>query len=398
MIKSDVTIIGGGLVGLATAYRIQEVLPRLKVIVLEKETEICRHQSGNNSGVIHSGIYYKPGTLKATNCRQGKADLLTFCQENGVPFKILGKVIVAVEKSELPTLEELLRRGKANGVQCSMVDTDFLKQCEPHVSGIQGIYVPEAGIVDYPAMAKSLKSKIEHHSGNVITSSEILAAHKESDGFTLETTKQDVRTKFVVNCAGLYSDHIAKLLGSKPQIKIIPFRGEYYDLKPAYEHLCKTLIYPVPNMNFPFLGVHFTRRIGGGVECGPNAVLALAREGYNWRTISPLETFESLTYPGFIKLAGKYWKEGWDEIKRSFSKKLFTQALQRLIPEIQENHLAPGGAGIRAQAIGPDGKLVDDFVIDEAQRVINVLNAPSPGATSCLNIGKTIALMLKDKI
>ncbi len=398
MIKSDVTIIGGGLVGLAAAYKIQEALPRLKVVVLEKESEVCRHQSGNNSGVIHSGIYYKPGTLKATNCRQGKAALIAFCQENNIPFKILGKVIVAVEKSEVPTLEELLRRGKANGVQCSMIDADFLKQCEPHVRGIQGIYVPEAGIVDYPALAKSLKNKIEHHSGNVVTSSGLLAAHKETDGFTLETTKQDVQTKFVVNCAGLYSDHIAKLLRSKPQIKIIPFRGEYYDLKPSFEHLCKTLIYPVPNMNFPFLGVHFTRRIGGGVECGPNAVLALAREGYNWTTISPLETFESLTYPGFIKLAGKYWKEGWDEIKRSFSKKLFTKALQRLIPEIQEDHLAPGGAGIRAQAIGPDGKLVDDFVIDEAPRVINVLNAPSPGATSCLNIGKTIALMLKDKI
>ncbi len=398
MQKFDVAIIGGGLIGLATAYRIQENHPNLKIVVLEKESKVGRHQSGSNSGVIHSGIYYKPGSLKAKNCRAGKSDLEKFCEEHHINFKILGKLIIACDESELPTLNELYRRGQANGVQCSLVDQDFIKTSEPHVAGIKGIYVPEAGIVDYKQVSEKLRSIIVSKGVSVHLGSQLLSSKRSKGEVTLITNKNEIIAKYVINCAGLYSDKVATILGFRPELKIIPFRGEYYDLKKDYHHLCKTLIYPVPNMNFPFLGVHFTRRIGGGVECGPNAVLAFAREGYKKSDIKILEFLENITYPGFIKLSIKYWSEGWNEIKRSFSKTLFTKALKRLIPEIEENYLIPGGSGVRAQAVRNDGSIIDDFVISQDGNVINVLNAPSPGATSCLNIGLYINELLTERI
>jgi L-2-hydroxyglutarate oxidase len=391
MKHTDIGIIGGGLVGLATAFQIKNISPNTTIHLIEKETNICGHQSGHNSGVIHSGIYYKPNSLKAINCRLGKSELINFCERYNVNFKILGKLIVATETAEIPTLQELLSRGKANGVECSWVDSDFIKSNEPHVNAIQGIYVPEAGIIDYPGVAQKLADIISQQGTEISLGSPVIKCHIENNGAILITKEAEIKCQKVINCAGLYSDHIATILGVPTKMKIIPFRGEYYDLKKEYLHFCKMPIYPVPNMNFPFLGVHLTPKIYGGTECGPNAVLALAREGYSWRDLKLSELIESLTYPGFLKLAGKYWQEGWEEIRRSLSKKLFTRALQRLIPEIQEDYLIPGGSGVRAQAVGIDGKLIDDFLIKETPRVINVLNAPSPGATSCLNIGRSIA-------
>ncbi|MDZ4784902.1 MAG: L-2-hydroxyglutarate oxidase [bacterium] len=393
-IKTDITIIGGGLIGLATAYRIHEFYPNLSIRVIEKEETVAKHQSGSNSGVIHTGIYYKPGSLKAENCKNGKIALERFCMEHHIRYQTIGKLIVATDESELPTLNDILKRGKENGVRCSSVGPEFIKEAEPHACGIQGIYVPDAGIVDYPRIAEKLKQLIEHKSGAVMLGTKLIFSRKSTSGLHLTTSKGEIETKYVINCAGLYSDKVAHMLGFRPNLKIIPFRGEYYSLKADYRHLCKALLYPVPNMNFPFLGVHFTKRISGEVECGPNAVLAFKREGYTKLDINFFELFESLTYSGFLKLSSKFWREGWNEIKRSYSKTLFTKALQKLIPEVQEDYLEPGGSGVRAQAIAPDGKMLDDFVIQEDERTINVLNAPSPGATSCLNIGSYIATRL----
>jgi len=396
--KNPIVIIGGGLVGLATAYQIRRQFPDIKIHLLEKEATVCQHQSGHNSGVIHSGIYYKPNSLKAINCRKGKKELIEFCDQHHVQYKILGKLIVATETGELPTLTELLSRGRANGVQCSEVDRDFIKSCEPHVSAIRGIYVPEAGIIDYPDVAKKIASILLNSDVKLSFGSPVVKSKKVGDETVIFTEKEEISCSLVINCAGLYSDKVAKILGSKPEVKIIPFRGEYYDLKPEFSYLCKIPIYPVPNMNFPFLGVHFTQKINGGIECGPNAVLAMAREGYSWRDINPFELVESITYSGFLKLAAQYWQEGWMEFKRSLSKKLFTKALQRIIPEIREEYLIPGGAGVRAQAVDKTGKLVDDFKIQETKQVINVINAPSPGATSCFNIGRSISEMVSNRL
>ena len=384
-------IIGGGLIGLATAYQISSISPDKKIIVLEKEEDVSQHQSGRNSGVIHTGIYYKPNSLKALNCKKGREELIKFAEEHNIPYKITGKFIVATCESELGPLNDIFERGKANGVPCELVDKAFILEREPNVSAIKGIHVPGAGIIDYPAMAKKLVQLLSARGVEVRLGNKLVGIRRSDDKIRLETSKEELVCSTLINCAGLYSDRIGQLMGLKPKMQIVPFRGEYYDLKSEFEHLVKIPIYPVPNMNFPFLGVHFTPRIGGGVECGPNAVLALAREGYSWSHINIFELVESLTYSGFLRLAGKYWREGWDEIRRSLSKKIFTKALQKLVPTIQEEFLVPGNAGVRAQAISPDGQLIDDFFIEKSGNIVNVFNAPSPGATSCLNIGRSIA-------
>jgi L-2-hydroxyglutarate oxidase len=390
MISTDVAIIGGGIVGLATAYQLTRERPGTRVVVLEKEDGLARHQTGHNSGVLHSGIYYKPGSLKAINCREGKALMEAFCRDEGIAYDICGKVIVALGESDLPALDRIFERGKANGVACQMIGTGRLAELEPHSAGIKAIHVPEAGIVDYKQVCGRMADRVREREGQVLTSARVTRMDRRGDRVVLTTEAGEVEASQVVNCAGLQCDRVTAMGGQKPDAKIIPFRGEYYELKPEAHHLCKTLIYPVPDPSFPFLGVHFTRMIGGGVECGPNAVLALAREGYRKTDFNLADMAETLSYPGFLRLAAKFWKTGLGEMWRSASKGAFVRALQRLVPEIEGEHLVAVPAGIRAQAVLPDGSMVDDFLIQEADRVINVNNAPSPAATASLNIGRTI--------
>jgi (S)-2-hydroxyglutarate dehydrogenase len=390
MISTDVAIIGGGIVGLATAYQLTRELPGRTVVVLEKEAELALHQTGHNSGVLHSGIYYKPGSLKAINCRQGKRLMEEFCAAEGISFEICGKVIVALDDSELPAMERIYERGQANGVICEVIGRERLAELEPHSAGIKAIHVPEAGIVNYTQVCRRLAERVREHDGQVLTSARVTKLERNHDRVILTTTAGEVEAGQVVNCAGLHCDRVTAMSGQKPDAKIIPFRGEYFELVPEAQHLCKNLIYPVPDPNFPFLGVHFTRMIEGGVECGPNAVLAFAREGYRKTDFNLADMAETLTYSGFLKMAAKYWKTGLGEMWRSASKSAFVKALQRLVPEIRAEHLHAAPAGIRAQAVMPDGAIVDDFLIQEADRVINVNNAPSPAATASLNIGKTI--------
>jgi len=398
MITRDVTIVGGGIVGLATAYRLLQAQPGTSVIVLEKEDAIAQHQTGRNSGVLHSGIYYKPGSLKAENCRTGKNAMVAFCEAEDVPYDICGKVIVATEESELSTLQTIFDRGRDNGVDCEMIGAERLRELEPHAAGIQAIHVPETGIVDYSVVCERLADRIREMGGEIRTGARVERIVPINGTSMVYSTGGDVKTRFVVNCAGLQSDRVAALTGTMPAVKIVPFRGEYYMLTEEARSLCRNLIYPVPNPNFPFLGVHFTRMIDGGVECGPNAVLAFAREGYEKTDVSPRDLMETLAYPGFLKLAATYWKIGAGEMWRSFSKQAFVRALQKLIPEIRAEHLEPAPAGVRAQAVTPDGRLLDDFMIEETDSVINVCNAPSPAATSSLNIGRTITDRLLPKL
>ncbi|HZZ27772.1 MAG TPA: L-2-hydroxyglutarate oxidase [Pirellulales bacterium] len=390
MQTSDVLIVGGGIVGLATAYHLTREFPNRRVTVLEKELELAQHQTGHNSGVLHSGIYYRPGTLRALNCRAGKAAMEQFCTAEGIPFEICGKVIVALDESELPALNRIFERGQANGVLCEMIGRAQLTELEPHTAGIKAIHVPEAGIVDYSAVCQRLAERIHEAGGQIVCGARVKAMHTTHDGVTVESTAGDFPAAWVVTCAGLQSDRVAKLSGQQVDPKIIPFRGEYFELKPAAHFLCRNLIYPVPDPNFPFLGVHFTRMIQGGVECGPNAVLAFAREGYRKRDISLRDLAETLTYSGFLKMAAKYWRTGLGEMWRSFSKRAFVRALQRLVPAIQMEYLEAAPSGVRAQAVAPDGAMLDDFLILDTQRVVNVCNAPSPAATASLNIGRLI--------
>lgn len=387
---TDVTVVGGGIVGLATAYQLLRKRSDGRVDVLEKERSIAQHQTGRNSGVLHSGIYYKPGSLKAQNCRSGKEAMVAFCDEQNVPYEIVGKVIVATEPSELTTLQTLYERGCANGVRCELIGPERLREIEPHAAGIRAIHVPETGIVDYRVVCQRLAHQIREMGGRIITGAKVEHIVRTNGITRVYSTNRETKTRFVVNCAGLHSDRVAELSGRTPDVQIVPFRGEYYQVKGEARSLCRGLIYPVPNPEFPFLGVHFTRMIDGGVECGPNAVLAFAREGYEKSDVVPRDLMETLTYPGFLKLAGRYWKAGVGELWRSVSKQAFVQALQKLIPEIREEHLESAPAGVRAQAVTSDGHLLDDFKIEEGERVVNVLNAPSPGATSSLNIGRTI--------
>lgn len=390
--QQDVIIIGGGIVGLASALQLKQKNPALKVTLIEKEKTLARHQTGNNSGVIHSGIYYKPGSLKATNCIRGYNMLIDFCRENDVPFDLCGKIIVATEEKEIPLLQNLFTRGQQNGLQnLKMLNASELREHEPHVAGIAGIAVPQTGIVDYTQVANKYADRVKALGGEIILGEQVIDIQADGERSVIATQKTNYYANLVINCAGLYSDKIARLTSDHVNVKIIPFRGEYYKLKKEKEYLVKNLIYPVPDPNFPFLGVHFTRMMKGGVEAGPNAVLAFSREGYKKSNINFSELAESLAWPGFQKVAMKYWKTGVGEMYRSFSKAAFTKALQKLIPEVQQNDLEDGGAGVRAQACDRTGGLLDDFMILEEKHVINVCNAPSPAATSSLSIGETVS-------
>ena len=390
MQQTDIIIIGGGILGLATAYQFSREYPRLSVTVLEKESQLAMHQTGHNSGVLHTGIYYKPGSLKAVNCREGKSRMEDFCRREGIEFEICGKVIVAVTENELPVLEMIYQRGRTNGVSCEMISHEQLHELEPHVAGIKAIHVPEAGIVDFMQVCERLAERVCEAEGNSIVCSEkVIGVRQTGHRVVVQTHQSEYEGQLLVNCAGLYSDKITSMTQT-PDAKIIPFRGEYYMVRPEKHYLCRNLIYPVPDPEFPFLGVHFTRMINGTLECGPNAVLAFAREGYTKSKINLLELAEVLSYRGFLKLAFKYWSAGAGEMWRSLSKAAFVRALQRLIPEIKADDLESAPAGIRAQAVMPNGKLLDDFLIQQNVNIINVCNAPSPAATSSLNIGKHI--------
>lgn len=390
MEEFDLVVAGGGIVGLATAYRYGEQHPGRSIAVLDKEPRLAQHQTGHNSGVLHSGIYYKPGSLKAVNCRAGKLAMEEFCAREGIQHEICGKVIVALDESELTALENIFKRGQANGVRCEMIDQAHLRELEPAAAGIRAIHVPEAGIVNYGQVCRRLGELIVEHGGVIRLGERVTKIRSRENKVTVETTKGSIRAQLFINCCGLHCDRVAGLADSQPQTKIVPFRGEYYQLQPAAKSLVNNLIYPVPNPAFPFLGVHFTRMIDGSVECGPNAVLAFAREGYTKSKINPRDLIESLTYPGFLRLARKYWKEGAEEMWRSLSKKAFVKALQRLVPEIRGEDLIPAPAGVRAQAVERDGSMVDDFHIELQGHIVHVLNAPSPAATASLNIGKHI--------
>uniref|UniRef100_UPI004047F579 L-2-hydroxyglutarate oxidase n=3 Tax=Roseivirga sp. TaxID=1964215 RepID=UPI004047F579 len=395
--KYDVIVIGGGIVGLATAYQTLAKKPGLKVLLLEKESKLATHQTGNNSGVIHSGLYYKPGSLKATNCINGYKMLLDFCDQEDIAYDLCGKVVVATNEAQKPLLENLYQRGLQNGLdQISRISIQELKEIEPHVSGIAALKVPYTGIIDYKQVAEKYGEKIIALGGGIQLKSKVININSSGTNTSVSTENQSFETKLVINCCGLYSDKIARKTSADVDLKIIPFRGEYFKLVPEKEYLVKHLIYPVPDPNFPFLGVHFTRMMKGGIEAGPNAVLAFRREGYKKSQINLAELAETLMWPGFQKVAWKYWRTGFGEMYRSFSKTAFTKALQELIPEIQENDLVDGGAGVRAQACDRTGGLLDDFSIIETNKAINVCNAPSPAATSSLSIGNTVSdLILK---
>lgn len=398
--KTDFIIIGGGIVGLSTAYHLKKQNPELKVIVLEKESKIALHQTGHNSGVIHSGIYYKPGSLKAINCKKGYDQLIHFCNKNGIKYDLCGKIIVATEKEELPIMSNIFDRGVANGLAgIKKINAQEIKEIEPNCSGIEGIWVPQTGIIDYTEVSQKYLDLFLELGGLIFYNQEIkgIFPYSIDSNNIVETSETEYSCKTVINCAGLYSDKIAKMTNKDLDVQILPFRGEYFNIKKEKEYLVKNLIYPVPNPNFPFLGVHFTRMIHGGVEAGPNAVLAFAREGYTNKMINWKELFETLGHSGFQKVALKYWKDGMYEMYRSYSKTAFTKALQRLIPEIQKEDLEVGNAGVRAQACDRRGNLSDDFLIFEDNNIINVCNAPSPAATSSLAIGESIAALALKK-
>ncbi len=387
----DVAIIGGGIVGLATALALVQAGHR-RLIVLEAEGELAAHQTGNNSGVIHSGLYYKPDSLKARNCATGRELMYRFCAEHGLPHERCGKIVVACDATELPALDELERRGRANGLSgIRRITPSEARELEPHVACVAALHVPETGIADYRAISRKYAELVQTAGGQVQTSRRAIGCVRASDGITLETSTDPVRCRNLINCGGLWSDRVARMCGVEPGLQIIPFRGEYYELRPERQHLVKNLIYPVPDPRFPFLGVHYTRMVNGGIECGPNAVLALARAGYSWRRIAPRDLLQFGAYRGFWRMAARYWRMGAGEMYRSLSKGAFVRGLQRLIPEVRAEDVVPAGAGVRAQAVEPSGALVDDFRIVEADHMIHVLNAPSPAATASLSIGQSIA-------
>ena len=380
--------------GLATALQLIKKNPSLKIALLEKEDRVAKHQTGNNSGVIHSGIYYKPGSLKATNCIRGYQMLIDFCREENVSFELCGKIIVATDATEIPLLQNIYKRGLENGLKdLRKLQAEELKEYEPHVAGVEGVFVPQTGIVDYRLVAEAYEALLRKCGVDVKLSTKATNILEKNGKQEVVTPSQTLVTDLVISCAGLYSDKVAGMNVPDLNIKIVPFRGEYYKLIKEKEYLVKNLIYPVPDPNFPFLGVHFTRMARGGVEAGPNAVLAFKREGYKKTDVNLSEFFETLAWPGFRKVASKYWKTGLGEMYRSFSKAAFTKALQKLIPEIQSQDLTDGGAGVRAQACDRTGGLVDDFLIYETAKAIHVCNAPSPAATSSLAIGDTVATM-----
>ena len=391
----DIVIVGAGIIGLSTAYRAQQKFPEKSILILEKEDGIGRHQSGHNSGVIHSGIYYPPGSSKAKNCLHGYRLLLEFSREFGVKHEICGKIIVATENDELDRLENIRMRGEQNGLEgLRFLSKEELAEKEPHVNAVKALWVPQTGIIDFPQMMVRLKDLIIKGGGKISFGQRVQKMVERNGELIVETGDQEIRTKLLINCAGLYSDKVSRRAGINTDVKIIPFRGEYYKIKKEREYLVKNLIYPVPDPNFPFLGVHFTRMINGGIEAGPNAVLAYAREGYKKSDINIPELAESLSWPGFQKVARKYYRTGLGEFYRSYSKSAFTKALQKLIPEIKKEDLVPGGAGVRAQACDRKGGLLDDFRIEKNEKSIHVINAPSPAATSSLSIGEYISNLI----
>ena len=387
----DFAIVGGGIVGLSTGMALGQRYPNARIVVLEKESSWAFHQTGNNSGVIHSGIYYKPGSFKAKFCREGSRSMVEFCQEHGINYEVCGKVIVATEEKELPLLENLYKRGLENGLSVTKLSAHQVEEIEPNVRSLAGIRVPTTGIVDYKQVCQKYVDLIKAQGGELRLNTKVEKITSTGALQVLETNNGAFETRFVINCAGLHSDRIAKLGHVDPKAKIVPFRGEYYELTPEKRYLVKNLIYPVPNPDFPFLGVHFTRMIDGSVHAGPNAVLSLKREGYKKTDFDLRDFVEVMTYPGFWKLATKYADEGIQEIIRSFSKAAFVRSLQKLIPEVQADDLIPTHAGVRAQALMNSGKLVDDFLIVEGTNTVHVCNAPSPAATSSIEIGKAIA-------
>jgi len=389
--SNQVAIIGGGIVGLATGLEFTRRFPGISLAIIEKEPGLARHQTSHNSGVIHSGIYYKPGSLKARLCVEGSDALVHFCQEHGVPYDICGKIIVATAKEEIPRLEELFLRGQGNGLKgLRKLHGDEIREIEPHAAGIQGIQVPGTGIVDYAKVSEKYAELITSLGGMIYLSHEVVGLKRSGTTTVIETTQGPIEANFVINCAGLHSDRMSRLANSRLDLTIVPFRGEYYDIVPEKHHYIRGLIYPVPDPRFPFLGVHFTRRIGGGVEAGPNAVLALKREGYLKTSFRARDIFEYATFPGFWKMAAKHWRMSLGEYHRSWSKAAFVRALQRLMPELTSDDLVPGGSGVRAQALDINGKLIDDFHIVHTEGIVHVCNVPSPAATASLAIGKYI--------
>lgn len=394
-LRCEVAVVGGGLLGAATAMILSG--RGLPVAVLEAEDRLAAHQSGHNSGVIHSGLYYKPGSLKAALCVEGARDLFRFCEEEGIAHERCGKLVVATRAEELPRLDELERRGRANGLAgLRRLRADEIAELEPNAAGVAALHVPETGIVDYPAVARAYGRRVEERGGRVLTGARVSAVRRNGAGLVVETSRGAVACSLLVNCAGLQSDRVACLCGAEPDVRIVPFRGEYYDLAPARRNLVRGLIYPVPDPRFPFLGVHLTRRVDGTVEAGPNAVLALKREGYRWRDVSLRDTAETAAWPGVWRMAARFWRIGAFEVWRSWVKAAFVRDLQRLVPEIRGEDLHRSGSGVRAQALDRGGGLVDDFRIVRSERAIHVLNAPSPGATASLSIGRKIAEMALD--
>ena len=395
----DVTIIGGGIVGLSTGYQLKEANPDLKVCIIEKETDVAQHQTKNNSGVIHSGIYYRPGSLRARNCHEGHRMLTEFCDRHQVPYELCGKLIVATRPKEIPTLQGIYEKGIKNGLNdLQILDGKEAATIEPHVQCVRAIKVPQAGIVSYEQVARTYLKIFRQNGGQLKTGSPVRQILSGHNGVEISTDRETIRSSYFINCAGLYADHVAKLAAVNTGYQILPFRGEYYELKPESEYLVNHLIYPVPNINFPFLGVHFTRMIQGGIEAGPNAVLAFKREGYHRTDFDIRELLETLQYKGFRILASKYWRTGLGEMHRSFSKSAFVKALQKLIPAITVDDVVEGRSGVRAMACAPDGSLVDDFVILDASQGLHVISAPSPAATASLAIGKEIVTRIKKKM
>ena len=390
--RFDIAIVGAGIVGLATARELLTRRPGLRVGVLDKEPAIAQHQTGHNSGVIHAGVYYAPGSLKARACVAGKAKLIRFCEEHRIPYELCGKVIVATEESELPRLHELYKRGQANGVPgLELIGPRRLRELEPHVEGIQALYSPTTGIVDFGRVAHAYADEVQARGGTILTGHEVIAITQRDGLRQLVTPVGTIEARVVITCAGVYADRVARLTGAPESPKIVPFRGDYYVLRPERAGMVRSLIYPVPDPRFPFLGVHFTRRIDGSVWLGPNAVLAFSREGYRFRDVNFRDLKETLSFPGFRKLARRYWRTGGAEMYRDLSKRSFLKELQRYMPDLRPDDLLPGPSGVRAQALAPDGSLVDDFVVDRQEGALHVRNAPSPAATSSLAIAELIA-------
>ncbi len=389
--RHDILIVGGGIIGLAVALEITRRFPSLRLLLLEKEDRVGQHQSGHNSGVIHSGVYYKPGSLKARLCVEGARAMVEFCREHAIPHHVCGKVIVATHAEEFPGLEELRRRGEANGLTgLRLIGADELREIEPHARGLRALFAPSTGITDYAAVCEKYAELIRAQGGTILTSTAVTGIRNLTSEVVIETPGPAFSTTHLINCAGLFSDRVARMAGAAPDVMIVPFRGEYYHLIPQRSSLVRALIYPVPDPRLPFLGVHFTRRVNGTVDAGPNAVLALRREGYRRTDFSPHDLASSLAFPGFWRMSAKHWRSGLNEFHRSFSKSAFVRSLQRLVPEVRDEDLIPGGSGVRAQALRRDGTLVDDFQFVPSGKMLHVLNVPSPAATASLVIGRTI--------